>query len=98
MSMIRSSIIVLATASLLMAPATARAQSATRIWETSCMSCHGEDAQGGSAPSLLEDQWLAPEKDREFFEKVKHGVPGTAMTSFGETLSDARSGGRRAPA
>jgi glucose/arabinose dehydrogenase len=68
----------------------AHAQSATRIWETSCMSCHGEDAQGGSAPSLLEDQWLAPEKDRDFFEKVKHGVPNTAMTSFGETLSDAQ--------
>src|SRR5882724_6908220 len=42
-----------------------------------CATCHGGDANGGSAPSLL--AFMTRSTDWEFFSTVKSGRNGTAM-------------------
>ncbi|MFM9957038.1 MAG: PQQ-dependent sugar dehydrogenase [Phycisphaerales bacterium] len=66
------------------------AQGATSLWDQHCLTCHGERGQGGGAGTrtLLTEPLRSIDLDRRFFDSIKQGVPDTAMTAFGETLSD----------
>ncbi len=76
--------------SVLVATPLAAGQGVTSLWEQHCLTCHGERGQGGGAGTrtLLTEPLRSIDLDRRFFESIKHGVPDTAMTGFGETLSD----------
>lgn len=49
------------------------------IFQQRCAHCHGGDAKGGSAPSLL--TYVATGTDWGFLSTVKWGRPGTAMAA-----------------
>ncbi|MCC6404680.1 MAG: PQQ-dependent sugar dehydrogenase [Fimbriimonadaceae bacterium] len=65
-------------------------RSATALWEQNCRSCHGDRGQGGGAGTrtLLTQSLYDHKLDRRFFDAIKQGVPDTAMTAFGDTMSD----------
>jgi aldose sugar dehydrogenase len=53
-----------------------------------CANCHGQNGSGGSAPSLLDDEWTHGGSDAELAASIENGWPGTPMPPFGATLSD----------
>jgi glucose/arabinose dehydrogenase len=53
-----------------------------------CANCHGPTGTGGSAPSLLDDDWTHGGSDAEIAASIKNGWPGTPMPAFGATMSD----------
>lgn len=67
-----------------------------RLYEASCQSCHGTGGKGdgvGAAglnppPADLTDlATLASSTPLDFYRKITHGVPGTAMQAYGNALS-----------
>lgn len=62
------------------------------LWNNNCAKCHGDDAQGGGAGTrtLLTAEQFDQKYDREFFDKIKNGVPEAGMEAFGETMTDAQ--------
>ena len=75
----------------------ASGQSIAQLWTNNCIACHGAQAQGGSAPSLLDDQhrdseaWPGKGKqtNRDLFDAIKKGHEPQGMPSFGAVLKDA---------
>ena len=53
-----------------------------------CANCHGQNGSGGSAPSLLDDEWAHGGSDAELAASIKNGWPGTPMAPFGTTMSE----------
>ena len=97
-STVRRHLVLLAAGTALTGlSAAAHAQSIGQIWANNCVSCHGKNGGGGSAPTLLDD--LHRDKDafpgrggktnRELFDAIKNGKEGTMMAAFGQTLKDA---------
>jgi high-affinity iron transporter len=67
-----------------------------RLYATRCASCHGADGRGDGAlarglvppPADLRDpSVLASAVPLDFYRKITHGVPGTAMPAFDDLLS-----------
>ena len=56
------------------------------LFERRCAVCHGTDATGGSARSLIEGSMRGGVSDWAIFRAITLGVPGTAMK--GQALSD----------
>lgn len=52
-------------------------QSGQSLYFESCARCHGEQAEGGTGPSLAEPQQAA--SDWALFRTVQRGIPGSAM-------------------
>ncbi|MBX3316017.1 MAG: hypothetical protein KF902_04030 [Phycisphaeraceae bacterium] len=46
----------------------AHGQTAAQLWSNNCVSCHGQNAQGGNASSMLDDEWLTGPTDRNQFD------------------------------
>jgi glucose/arabinose dehydrogenase len=71
------------------------AQSIADLWANNCANCHGKVGQGGGAGtrSLLTDDKFGQELDRPFFDAIRNGVEGTAMTGFSKTLSEEQAWG-----
>jgi glucose/arabinose dehydrogenase len=59
-----------------------------RTFNEICANCHGTSGAGGSAPSLLDDEWTAGGSDEAMAASIKQGRPGTPMPPFGATMSD----------
>ncbi|MEZ5381422.1 MAG: cytochrome c [Microthrixaceae bacterium] len=57
------------------------------IWEANCSSCHGVDGEGVSAPALNAKQFLQTATDEQIFHLVSVGVPGSAMSAFGQDFA-----------
>jgi glucose/arabinose dehydrogenase len=53
-----------------------------------CASCHGPTLQGGSATSLVDDDWKFGSDDASIITSIRDGRPGTAMVAFKEVLSE----------
>ena len=51
-------------------------------FERQCSSCHGIEARGGSAPSLVGHPLLHGDGDWALFRAISRGVAGTAMPAF----------------
>jgi len=62
------------------------------LFAANCASCHGEDATGGSAPTLNAEEFLKSTSDEQIHLLVAGGVSGTDMSAwgldFGGTLTD----------
>ncbi|MCE7874177.1 hypothetical protein DYH09_27915 [bacterium CPR1] len=55
------------------------------IYELSCATCHGENAQGKVGPSLVDAEWKYGGKPTDILESVTNGRPG-GMPNWGNTL------------
>jgi len=64
----------------------------SELFNTTCASCHGVTGKGGPSgtPSLLNDEFFVPSRDREYFDAIKNGLPNTTMNGFSESLSDSQ--------
>ena len=64
----------------------------TKLFASSCSSCHGKGAVGGSAPVLNAKEFLKSTTDSQIQSLIAGGVPGTDMPAwgieFGGTLTD----------
>jgi mono/diheme cytochrome c family protein len=62
------------------------------LFASSCASCHGKDATGGSAPVLNSKEFLKATSDPQIENVVSGGISGTEMPAwnlaFGGTLTD----------
>jgi glucose/arabinose dehydrogenase len=52
-----------------------------------CASCHGPTLQGGSATSLVDEDWKFGGDDASLTASIRDGRPGTAMVPFKDLLS-----------
>lgn len=65
-----------------------------RVFELNCAACHGNDADGsGSRAMIMSDakprmlvnlDWIDSHDDLRLLRSIKYGVPGTAMTPWGD--------------
>jgi glucose/arabinose dehydrogenase len=53
-----------------------------------CASCHGPTLQGGSAPSLMDDEWKYGSDDASITANIRDGKPNTPMAPFKDILTD----------
>jgi mono/diheme cytochrome c family protein len=56
--------------------------------KTGCIACHGNNARGAVGPDLTDDEWLRQPTDEMIFKTIKKGRAGTAMSGFGNDLTD----------
>ena len=54
-----------------------------------CSACHGERLEGGSAPSMLDDEWTYGGTDEDITRLITEGALETGMPAWGTVLSDA---------
>ena len=64
----------------------------TKLFAASCAECHGDGANGGSAPTLNAQEFLKTTNDAQIKALIAGGVPGTDMPAWsldnGGTLTD----------
>ena len=51
-----------------------------------CGSCHGIHAEGGRGPDLTRGVYSAGDQDKDLFNVIARGVPGSEMPPYGERL------------
>ena len=54
-----------------------------QLFNTSCSSCHGKGAVGGSAPTLNAKEFLKATSDSQVASLISTGVPGSDMPAWG---------------
>ena len=64
-----------------------RGNPAAATYAQFCASCHGPTLQGGSAASLLDDEWKFGGDDDSVAASIVYGRPGTAMAAFKDVLN-----------
>lgn len=60
---------------------------AMTLYRESCAGCHGPALGGGSASSLVDDQWVNGDSDEAIARSIRDGVSGTAMPAWKAALS-----------
>ena len=63
---------------------------AMTLYQESCAGCHGPALGGGSASSLIDDNWLHGGSDESIMRSIRDGAPGTAMPAWKSVLSAAQ--------
>src|SRR5919109_919720 len=58
------------------------------VYAQFCAACHGPTLQGGSATSLVDDEWKFGGDDASLVASIRDGRPGTAMVAFKEMLNE----------
>ncbi len=58
------------------------------LYKTYCLSCHGENMEGESAPSMVDDEWTYGFSDEVMADVIREGRPNDGMPGFGEAFSD----------
>ena len=79
------------------APTAESVTAGKQIFQKSCATCHGINAEGGpgndlipAAPDLTDDVWDHGSTDGEIFDNIKNGVaPEFNMTPWKDSLKDA---------
>ena len=61
---------------------------AREVYTEYCAGCHGQWAEGGSAGSLVDDEWVYGGSNEEIAASIREGRPDTAMIAFGEVLEE----------
>lgn len=69
-------------------PAQRRSVNVTQLYNDNCAKCHGTQAEGGSAKSLVNLDKFDQKWDVPFFNTIKKGNPDWGMDEFGATHSD----------
>jgi cbb3-type cytochrome c oxidase subunit III len=59
------------------------------IFKKKCMNCHGENAQGGICPNLVDDEWKYGGTDDDIYKSISEGRPG-GMPNWNETLGEEK--------
>ena len=72
---------------------TAAAQNIQQLWQQNCASCHGENAGGGSAPTMLDDDWTTDGSDQALYDAVWHGLEDRGMPAYKGGLSEPQAWG-----
>ena len=65
-----------------------RTGAVAETYEQLCSACHGSQLQGGSAPSMLDEQWLAGGDDASLTKSIREGYPDKGMPGFAAALDD----------
>lgn len=52
-----------------------------------CAGCHGTEAEGGMAPSLIDSQWMYGQTDADVFQSIHGGRP-KGMPAWGKKLDE----------
>ena len=52
-----------------------------------CTACHGDFAEGKSAPNLTDDYWLHKGGTADIFKSIKYGWPDKGMIAWEKTIS-----------
>lgn len=53
-----------------------------KIFESTCIACHGEGATGGRGPALNTGNFSHGSSDYDLFQTIRSGIAGTQMPSF----------------
>lgn len=61
---------------------------AVMLYTQYCAGCHGPTLQGGSAASLIDDEWKHGSDDASISRTILEGVAGTPMAPFRNILDD----------
>jgi len=57
-------------------------------FETTCVACHGDHAQGNIGPNLTDDRWLHGGAPSDVFHTVHDGVAARGMPQWGPVLGE----------
>ena len=58
------------------------------LYQSLCASCHGRELEGGTAPSLLDDEWIHGYRDEDKARVIREGVEGMDMMGYSAVLSE----------
>ena len=72
----------------LLPPFAGAAPKVGELYNNHCMNCHGAGMAGGSAPSMLDDEWRYGRGDAVLADVIRAGRPGDGMPAFEELLSE----------
>ncbi len=64
----------------------ATVQQGREIFETNCVACHGDRAQGVIGPNLTDNAWLHGGAPESIYTTVREGVQTKGMPAWGPTL------------
>lgn len=70
---------------------TTDAQNVGELYAQNCLSCHGENLAGGSASSMMDDQWTTDGSDRALYNAIHHGLEDLGMPAYKGGLSESES-------
>ncbi|MCF3650991.1 PQQ-dependent sugar dehydrogenase [Synoicihabitans lomoniglobus] len=84
-----ASLLISVGALLFTSPACAQSRDAEDIYAQFCASCHGANLAGGSAPSMLDDEWVHGGTDADIARVITEGALDQGMPAWGPALTDA---------
>ena len=61
-----------------------------KIFQTTCIACHGGKGEGGVGPNLTDKFWLHGGSINDVFKTIKYGVPEKGMQSWEKTYSPSQ--------
>ena len=62
---------------------------AAKLWQQNCASCHGENGEGNSASSLLDDAWETDGTDRGLYGSIDGGLKHLGMPAYNGAFTPA---------
>ena len=61
------------------------------VFASTCVSCHGNNGQGGIGPNLTDDYWIhGTGTTSEIQSNVRDGVPGNGMPAWGAVIGETK--------
>ena len=89
-------ILVLGMAAISFAEMKGDAAAGKMLFEKTCVLCHGKEGKGdgpasmalNSRPKSFADKAVVAKSDKELFDTITKGRPGTPMASFEKTLTE----------
>lgn len=58
------------------------------VFQTNCVSCHGNNAEGKIGPNLTDDKWKNVSKVEDIAKVISHGAGGNAMPAWKDKLNE----------
>jgi cytochrome c oxidase cbb3-type subunit III len=61
-----------------------------KLYQSTCMACHGSKGEGGVGPNLTDKFWLHGGSINDVFKTIKYGVPEKGMQAWEKTYSPSQ--------
>ena len=61
-----------------------------KIFQTTCIACHGSKGEGGVGPNLTDKFWIHGGTINDVFKTIKYGVPEKGMQAWQKTYSPSQ--------